>query len=279
MNLERFEQIGESFLTFIKGGYPIYALELILAFVLFYYVIKVLKDNNANAFVVAYSLLIAAGSVLALCAAGISLTLYLEFIVLLSMFFLLTYNLEIKRSLTKVKKDAHRSNFEAEEKTMQQTEACISALIKAVQNMSKKDTGALIVLANNNLPKQIIDSGIILDADISSQLIEGIFINKAPLHDGAMIINGHKIKAAGCFLPLTQNQNVAAEFGTRHRAAIGVTEVSDVITIVVSEETGIVSVVKKGKIDRYADYNMLRNVLIEYYWTGFNKTKKKTKEE
>ncbi len=279
MNLERFEQIGESFRSFIKGSYPVYALELILAFVLFYYVIKVLKDNNANAFVVAYSLLIAAGSVLTLCAAGISLTLYLEFIVLLSMFFLLTYNLEIKRSLTKVKKDVHRSNFEAEEKTMQQTEACISALIKAVQNMSKKDTGALIVLANNNLPKQIIDSGIILDADISSQLIEGIFINKAPLHDGAMIINGHKIKAAGCFLPLTQNQNIAAEFGTRHRAAIGVTEVSDVITIVVSEETGIVSVVKKGKIDRYADYNMLRNVLIEYYWTGFNKTKKKTKEE
>lgn len=279
MSLERFEQIGECFLPFIKGSYPIYALELILAFVLFYYVIKVLKDNNANAFVVAYSLMVVAGSVLVLSAAGVSLTLYLEFIVLLSMFFLLTYNLEIKRSLTKVKKDTRRSNFEAEEKTMQQTEACISALIKAVQNMSKKDTGALIVLANNNLPKQIIDSGIILEADISSQLIEGIFINKAPLHDGAMIINGHKIKAAGCFLPLTQNQNIAAEFGTRHRAAIGVTEVSDVITIVVSEETGIVSVVKKGKIDRYADYNMLRNVLIEYYWTGFNKAKKKTKEE
>jgi diadenylate cyclase len=96
-------------------------------------------------------------------------------------------------------------------------------------------------------------------------MIEGIFFPKAPLHDGAMIINGHKIQAASCFLPLTQKTSYPKEYGTRHRAAIGITEVANVISLVVSEETGIISIVQQGNVIRYADHDMLANALKEYY--------------
>ncbi len=119
------------------------------------------------------------------------------------------------------------------------------------------------------MPKEIIESGVQLNSNISSQLIEGIFIPKAPLHDGAMIVFGDKIQAAGCFLPLTQ-KDYPKDFGTRHRAGIGVTEVADVMTVIVSEETGIVSVVKRGIITRYVDSDGLKKFLREYYWKEFN---------
>ena len=132
--------------------------------------------------------------------------------------------------------------------------------------MWKDNIGALIILANDNLPAQVLESGVILDADISAQLIEGIFFPKAPLHDGAMVINNYKIQAAGCFLPLTQNVNIPKELGTRHRAGIGVTETSNVTALIVSEETGVITIAQRGKISRYADYDALRHALNEYYW-------------
>ena len=152
---------------------------------------------------------------------------------------------------------------------MYKTHVYINNIVKAVQNLSKTNTGALIVLSNGNLPRNITDSGVTLNANISSQLIEGIFINKAPLHDGAMVIYGDKIQAAGCFLPLTQRE-FPKDYGTRHRAGIGVTEIADVSTIIVSEETGIVSVVKLGKITRYIDSENLKRFLREYYVKEFS---------
>ena len=144
---------------------------------------------------------------------------------------------------------------------------CISEIIKALQNMSKNDIGAIIVLSSGNVPSQIIDSGVRLDSDISSALIESVFFPKTPLHDGAMIINDTKIVAAGCFLPLSQNvDNIPKDLGTRHRAGIGITETMDVMSIVVSEETGVISIARGGKITRYADTEMLKNVLSQYYW-------------
>ena len=132
--------------------------------------------------------------------------------------------------------------------------------------MSKKNVGALIVLSRGSLPKQVLQSGVMIDSEISTQMIEGIFFPKAPLHDGAMVIHGHKIQAAGCFLPLTQKTSYPKEYGTRHRAAIGITEIANVISLVVSEETGIISIIKQGTVTRYADYDMLIEALKDYYW-------------
>ena len=86
------------------------------------------------------------------------------------------------------------------------------------------------------------------------------------MHDGALVIHGHKIQAAGCFLPLTQKTSYPKEYGTRHRAGIGITEVANVISLVVSEETGIISIIKQGNVTRYADADMLADALKDYYW-------------
>lgn len=277
--MERFIQLKEAFFAMAEGDYLAYALELVFAFALLYYVFKVLRDNGAIRFLVIYLVILLFSCALVLVAKGIGLQVFLTFIMLLSLFFLLIFNIEIKRSLTRVKKVVNKSNFEFQHKTTQQTEDCIAAIIHAVQNMSKKDTGALIVLANKNFQKQIVESGIRLDADISDQLLEGIFVNKAPLHDGAVIIEGHKIVAAGCFLPLTQNIDLSSEFGTRHRAALGVTEACDVTVLVVSEETGIVSIARKGQLERYADAAALRRVLREYYFSEEEASAKKKKKD
>jgi diadenylate cyclase len=157
----------------------------------------------------------------------------------------------------------------------EKVQSCISEIIKALQNMSKNDVGAIIVLSTGNVPSQILDSGVRLDCDISSELIESIFFPKTPLHDGAMIINGTKIVAAGCFLPLTQNlDKIPKDLGTRHRAGIGVTETIDVMSLIVSEESGIISVARTGKITRYADTETLKRTLGQYYWQELESARK-----
>lgn len=127
--------------------------------------------------------------------------------------------------------------------------ASASAISKAVGNMSDKKIGALIVIEGKTLLGEIISTGSLVDSNITSPMIENIFFPKAPLHDGAMIIRDNRICAAGCILPLTQNE-VSLELGTRHRAAIGMSEHSDALVVVVSEETGAISVAHNGTLER-----------------------------
>lgn len=143
--------------------------------------------------------------------------------------------------------------------------ASANDLVKAILNMSKNNIGALIILTNQSVPAHILESGTELGAKISQQLIECLFNTNANLHDGAVFIRGNRVLSAGCFLPLSQSQTLSRELGTRHRAALGVTEQYDVVTIVVSEETGVISVAKEGKLDRYYDAIMLNDVIEEVY--------------
>ncbi|MBR2956341.1 MAG: DNA integrity scanning protein DisA nucleotide-binding domain protein [Clostridia bacterium] len=138
-------------------------------------------------------------------------------------------------------------------------------ILSACQDMAKQDVGAIIIIdMNGDIQDTIIDSGTQLGAVLTAPLLESIFNTKAPLHDGAVIVRGNKIVAAGCFLPLTQ-RNVNKEMGTRHRAAIGITEETDVLSIVVSEETGIISVVKHGEIKRYMTMDKLKDEIEDAY--------------
>ena len=137
--------------------------------------------------------------------------------------------------------------------------AATMEILTACQDMAKKDVGAIIILDSaGDINESILDTGTRLDAVLSAQLLESIFNTKGPLHDGAVVVRGNRIVAAGCFLTLTQ-RNVNKEMGTRHRAAIGVTEETDVLSIVVSEETGIISVVKHGEIKRYMTMDKLND--------------------
>lgn len=139
----------------------------------------------------------------------------------------------------------------------------IDEIIKACQSMSKTRTGALIVVAPTSVPTHTLETGTRLNALVSAYLLETIFFNNTPLHDGAVFIKGNQILAAGCFLPLSQTNRVSKQLGTRHRAGIGITEESDMLTIIVSEETGIISVANHGELRRFVTTDRLRDVLRE----------------
>ena len=137
----------------------------------------------------------------------------------------------------------------------------LGEICDAVQFLSRSKIGALIVLERETGLNELIETGIAMDSKISSELLINTFIPNTPLHDGAVIIRGDRIMAAGCFLPLTDNQNLSSELGTRHRAGIGVTEISDAVAIIVSEETGTISLAQNGRISRHLDAKTLKEVL------------------
>lgn len=137
----------------------------------------------------------------------------------------------------------------------------IDNICKAVHVMAAERTGALIVIGRTTQLNDITATGIEINADISDSLIRNIFYDKAPLHDGALVIEGNRIKAASCILPLPRHTYVDFELGTRHRAAVGLSEISDAIIIVVSEETGKISVAKESELDRNFTEDTLRKYL------------------
>lgn len=144
-----------------------------------------------------------------------------------------------------------------DEEIHKQTEEIVSAVF----SMARQNIGALIVIERKTGISDIIESGTRLEAITSSELLINIFYPNSPLHDGATIIRGDKIVAAGCFLPLTDNANLSKELGTRHRAGLGISETTDAVAIIVSEESGAVSITEAGEITRYVDENTLRNFL------------------
>lgn len=150
-------------------------------------------------------------------------------------------------------------NFNSDNRNVSHmTEKTINEICKACAEMSKDKTGALIVIEDRVALGEYERTGINIDAATSSQLLINIFEHNTPLHDGAVIIRENRIQAATCYLPLSENMNIGKELGTRHRAALGVSEVSDCITIIVSEETGGISLAHDGKLTRNLDKKKLK---------------------
>lgn len=136
---------------------------------------------------------------------------------------------------------------------------------RAILSMARRRVGALIVVEQKTGLGDIINTGTPVDGLLSGALLENIFEPNTPLHDGAVIVRGIRIAAAGCFLPLSDDMNLARELGTRHRAALGVSTVSDSVTIVVSEETGAISLARDGKLVRYIDAKALHDILEQLF--------------
>ncbi len=145
------------------------------------------------------------------------------------------------------------------------TEHHVSEIVRALSNMSRKKIGALIVFERSTGLGDVIESGTTVDAEISDPLIENIFEPNTPLHDGAMIIRDERIVAAACILQLSDDYTISRELGTRHRAAIGITESTDAVSLIVSEETGIISMARDGKLTRYLDAKSLTILLTEIF--------------
>lgn len=141
-------------------------------------------------------------------------------------------------------------------------------ITRAIDSFSNNKTGVLIVIEKQTALSDIAESGTVLDAVISAELLGNIFYEGSPLHDGAVIIRGTRIFAAGCVLPLTANKMISKELGTRHRAGIGITENSDSVAIIVSEETGIISIAKDGKLVRFLDVKTVEKTLLGIYFTN-----------
>ena len=147
---------------------------------------------------------------------------------------------------------------------MEALERLLDEIVAVTESMSKTHTGALIVFERDVGLNDYIDTGIQIDGKVSRELLGNIFIPNTPLHDGAVIIRDDRIMAAGCLLPLTSDRSLSTELGTRHRAAIGISELADAVVVVVSEETGSISYTYGGHIYRHLDGTALRNVLMTF---------------
>lgn len=148
------------------------------------------------------------------------------------------------------------------------TKEDIYRIVIAVEELAKHKTGALIVFERDIKLQDIIDTGVIMDSEISPQLLCNIFVPNTPLHDGAVIISNNKISSAACILPLADDKDIARELGTRHRAAIGISKESDAIAVVVSEETGKISIAKDGTLIADVKDDALKHILIKYIVTA-----------
>lgn len=163
---------------------------------------------------------------------------------------------ELRRALEQIGRGRflRRSDLLNEE----ETELFFDELAKAVAVLSKNKIGALVVIERMTGLSDYIETGIKIDGVVSSEFLINIFIPNTPLHDGAVIIRGNRVMAAGCLLPLTEDRDLNKELGTRHRAAIGITEQSDCVVVVVSEETGTISLARGGQLVRYLDSESLK---------------------
>lgn len=174
--------------------------------------------------------------------------------------FIIIFQPEIRRALEHLGRTAFNDKHILEDdETM---EKVVSEIVNATENLSKSKTGALVIIEQLTGLGDIINTGTQLDAVVSAALLENIFVVNTPLHDGATIIRNDRIVSAGCFLPLTSNNDISKKLGTRHRAAIGISENSDALIIVISEETGTISLAVNGVLTRNYTKERLKDILI-----------------
>ncbi len=193
---------------------------------------------------------------------------------------------ELRRALERIgEQQIFTSLFpvlDTKEKSELFSDRTVNEIVKATFEMAKVKTGALIVIEQNIRLDEYERTGIILDSVVTSQLLINIFEHNTPLHDGAVIVKGNRITAATCYLPLSDNMMLSKELGTRHRAGVGISEVTDSLTVIVSEETGWVSVAYKGELTRNISQEKLREQLVVLqnktvtpkkfkFWKGWNK--------
>ena len=153
---------------------------------------------------------------------------------------------------------------ENKDRNIRFTDRTVNEIVRATSELAKAKTGALIIMEKDIILSEYERTGIIIDSAISSQLLINIFEHNTPLHDGAVIVRGDRIVAATCYLPLSDNMGLSKDLGTRHCAAVGISEVSDSLTVIVSEETGMISVAVGGKLLRNIDGDLLRRKLNDF---------------
>lgn len=232
-------------------------LDIVIVSFIIYNLIKIVRETRAEQLVKGILILLLAFVVSCLFNLKMLNTLFTTFFQFSVLAVLIVFQPELRRALEQIgrsKIGKYWNNFSSannvEEEKVKQIKRGINCVVEASNSFQKSKTGALIVFERETKLGDIIDTGTIIDAEPSVAMIGNIFFNKAPLHDGAMVIRNGKIHAAGCILPLTKNNNVSIDLGTRHRAALGISENSDAVIVIVSEETGTISIARNGIITR-----------------------------
>lgn len=266
-------------------------LDIALVAVILYSAIKLIRDSKAMQLVKGILLLAVLFAVVTLLKMQASSYLFSMLFGNLLLILVIVFTPEIRNALESVGRTSvfnignliqigKDDSGKQEEMTI-----TINAVCKEVSDLSDTKTGALIVLEKETNLGEIIKTGTIIDASVSPELLGNIFYPKAPLHDGAVIIRNSRVAAAGCILPLTFNSNISRELGTRHRAAIGMSEESDAIIVVVSEETGAISFAYKGRLKHGISESELREILTNQFLSAekverdSRRSRKKNKEE
>ena len=275
-----FEQIKKAIVSFNSIG-DIFDV-LLVAFVI-YIAIKLIKDTRAFQLVKGVILLAAVYFVVSLLDMEASKYLLSLLFGNLLIILVIIFSPEIRHALESVGRSSV-SNINIfnlknrDESVIQESvKESINSVCKACGDLSDKQTGALIVFEKETMLGEIAKTGTSLDATVTSELICNIFFPKAPMHDGAVIIKEGRVVSAGCILPLTVKNDVSSELGTRHRAAIGMSESSDALVVVVSEETGQISVAERGILKRNISDGDLREILIKAFIKENNKDNNKIK--
>jgi TIGR00159 family protein len=239
---------------------------LIVAY-LFYKILRFIKDTRAEQLFKGVIILLVATQVSGMLKLH---TLYWILVKILEAGFILPFIIfqpELRAGLEHLGRNTNLFRFGTQAKSAYElnVEKVISEMLGAVYDMAGRKIGALLVLEGKTKLNEIVETGTEIDAKITKQILCNIFIPNTPLHDGAVIIRDGKIKSAACFLPLTQRKDLSKDLGTRHRAGIGISEISDSLILIVSEETGHVSIARAGKIYRDVSKERLANILKNFY--------------
>ncbi len=262
--MEVFKSVFDFFARHISNISVIDIVDIAVVSVIFYYLFKFFSDRRAGR--------LAIGIIFIVFALFLSdflnmhtLNFLLENVVQVGIIgLLIVFQTELRTFLEKVGGSSIIGSLNKRSSgDMQKIMECIDSVIDSCISFSENKTGALIVFERSTRLGDVIRTGTIINSDPASFLIKNIFYNKAPLHDGALIIRDYRLYAAGCFLPLSQNENIVKNLGTRHRAAIGMSENSDSIVVVVSEETGIISVAANGELKMDFNAQTLKSELIK----------------
>lgn len=239
--------------------YIITAIDIVLVIAIIVYIAKIIKKTRAGQ-IVKGVILLALIYVIAKLTNMVILTFLLDnFMSYGIILLIIVFQPELRNVFEKLGRSKIVDVFDMDDNIL--VKHSISEIAKAVEIMSMKQIGALIVLERNTNVAEVLREGIPLNAKVTSELIQNIFMPRTPLHDGAIVISGSEILAAKCILPLASEVSVPKSLGTRHRAAVGITEISDALVVVVSEETGTISLAEGGKLTRELTADTLRDLL------------------
>lgn len=237
-------------------------LDIAIVSVIFYYIYRFVRDRRAGKLAVGILLVFVAMMVSNLLGMQVMSFLIGNIVQVGMIGVVILFQSELRTFLEKVGGPSIITRRKKDKKAMSQAMRCIDAVVEAVAELSTEKTGALIIFERSTKLGDVIKTGTLIDALPGAYMIKNIFFNKAPMHDGALIIRGNRLYSAGCFLPLSSNPEIIKDLGTRHRAGIGMSELSDAVVVIVSEETGIVSVALDGVLTRDYDSARLRKLLI-----------------